>query len=182
MTYYLNENRIGGLPIAAIDTGVPYVLPGGAAAVRPKSPTMLGSIVRAVDTDLGEGEFICLKGVAGTVIGSCVVWDATFATTLAAAAAATSGARPVAFAMAANVSPNTFGWYQISGNAIAAKDTGAAVNPNSPIAIASAGAVGPSAAGLEIEGARSTNGSTVLAATPTLPIFVSRPTVQGRIT
>jgi hypothetical protein len=140
----------------------------------------LGQIIRAVDPVLGEGQFILLKGVAGTVVGSCVIWDGSYATTLAPATA--NQARPVAFAMSANVNPANFGWYQVAGQVVANKDTSAAVNANVAVGIVSAGAIGNSAAGLEIEGARSTNTSTVLAATTALPIYCDHPNLQGRIT
>ena len=37
----------------------------------------LGTIVRAKDPTYGEGEFIYLLGVASTVVGSCVTYNAT---------------------------------------------------------------------------------------------------------
>ncbi|HEV8492402.1 MAG TPA: hypothetical protein VGR76_09020, partial [Candidatus Angelobacter sp.] len=180
MTYTVDENRIGSSPIAGIDAGLSYTSPAGVTTITPTPPAMLGNIVRGFDPVLGEGEFICLKGVVGTVVGSCVVWDANYATSLAASAA--GQARPVAFAMSANVDPNKFGWYQISGQVIAAKDTAAAINANVAVGVTAAGLVGPSAAGIEIEGARSTNTATVLAATTTVPLYVDRPALQGRIT
>jgi hypothetical protein len=174
---YSVENRIGGLSLSAVDTG--HVPAGGGAAV-PTSPAVLGQIVRGTDPVLGDGEFICLKGCAGTVVGSCVVWDGSFATSLCPATANQS--RPVAFAMSPNISPLAFGFYQISGQCNALKDTSAAVNAGVPVGIVSAGAVGNSAAGLEISGARSTNTAQVLAATTVLPIYIDRPNLQGRIT
>jgi len=77
----------------------------------------LGTIIRAVDkasTDYGVGEFIYLKGVASTVVGSTVTYNADdFSTALAVADAV----GPVAFAMSANVA-DQYGWYQISGKAV----------------------------------------------------------------
>ena len=37
----------------------------------------LGTIVRAFDASYGEGEFIYLLGVSGTVTGSVVTWGAS---------------------------------------------------------------------------------------------------------
>lgn len=77
----------------------------------------LGTIRRAYDVDTtayGEGEFIYLKGVASTVLGSCVVYNPDdYTTTLVLS----TSIGPVAFAMAATVA-STFGWYQINGKAV----------------------------------------------------------------
>lgn len=96
----------------------------------------LGTIVRAVDPTYGAGEFIYLKGVASTVVGSWVTYDTDdFSTTLLAA----NAIGPVAVAMSANVA-NQYGWYQISGKAIGL--TSAAVADNANIyATATGGAV-----------------------------------------
>lgn len=78
------------------------------------TPWKLGDIIRAIDPTYGVGEFIYLKGVANTAIGSWVTYNADdFSTTLLAA----NAIGPVAVAMAATVA-NEFGWYQISGKAI----------------------------------------------------------------
>lgn len=80
----------------------------------------LGTIVTAYDPTYGTGEFIYLKGVASTVIGSAVHYNSDdFSTALVAA----DGVGPVAFAMAANVA-NQYGWYQISGKAVGRVLTG----------------------------------------------------------
>ena len=76
--------------------------------------TALGTIVQARDPDYGEGEFIYLKGVASTAVGSWVTYNTDdFTTTLLAA----NAIGPVAIAMSACVA-NEFGWYQISGKAL----------------------------------------------------------------
>ena len=63
--------------------------------------------------DRGTGEFIYLKGVASTVVGSWVHYSADdFSTVLAVA----NGKGPLAIAMSANVA-DQYGWYQISGKA-----------------------------------------------------------------
>jgi hypothetical protein len=77
----------------------------------------LGKIIRAVDkdsTNYGTGEFIYLKGVASTVVGSIVSYAADdFTTSLAVA----NDRAPIAIAMSANVA-HQYGWYQISGKAV----------------------------------------------------------------
>ena len=81
----------------------------------------IGTIVSAVDTAstaYGWGEFIYLKGVASTVATDCVTYDAAGVTARSVANAVGS----VAFAMSACVASN-FGWYQISGRAVATGNT-----------------------------------------------------------
>lgn len=76
----------------------------------------IGTIVRARDTNgtnnQGEGEFVYLKGVAATVVGSLVNYDLNVPSTTIAPA--TTGIGPVAVAMSICVA-NLFGWYQIGG-------------------------------------------------------------------
>lgn len=74
----------------------------------------LGQIVDAYDPDLGFGEFVYLKGVVNTVLGSAVHFNRSDGTTTLAVA---NGIGPVAFAMGASVA-NTFAWYQITGKAV----------------------------------------------------------------
>lgn len=76
----------------------------------------LGTIVKMKHATSGVGEFIYLKGVASTVAGSWVTYNADDWSTALLAANAKG---PVAVAMAALVA-NTYGWYQISGKASAA--------------------------------------------------------------
>jgi hypothetical protein len=77
----------------------------------------LGTRVRAVDnasTAYGEGEFIYLKGVASTVLGSVVTFSSDdFSTALLVA----NAIDPVAVSMSINVA-SSYGWYQIYGKAV----------------------------------------------------------------
>lgn len=73
-----------------------------------------GTIVRAKDPDRGEGEFIYLKGVSGTVVGSWVTYNSDDWTTTLTVANAIG---PVAVAMSINDATTDYGWYQISGKA-----------------------------------------------------------------
>lgn len=79
----------------------------------------LGTIITAVDPTLGVGEFIYLKGVASTVVGSIVNYDDDFQTALDTSAVS-GPSRPLAISMSANVA-SQYGWYQISGLAVATK-------------------------------------------------------------
>lgn len=100
MAYTVAENTLVGQPIAETLTVKKHDL---------------GTIVRAKDPTFGAGEFIYLKGVASTVVGSLVQYDENLGTTtLAPATGGHSG--PLAVAMSANVA-NQFGWYQIAGAA-----------------------------------------------------------------
>lgn len=100
----------------------------------------LGTVIRAVDPTYGAGEFIFLKGVASTVVGSMVFYDANWQTALATSAAAAPG-RPIAVAMAATVA-SQYGWYQIGGQAVIVKANtlslaaGAGIGASSGAAIA----------------------------------------------
>lgn len=140
----------------------------------------LGTVVRAVDiasTALGEGEFIYLKGVASTVVGSVVAYDtATFQTKLAPIGA--NKPEPIAFAMSANVA-SQFGWYQISGNAIAAKTSALALASNAAVGVLTAGKIAASASGKEVQGAL----TVAKATTPTtVTLIIDHPRMQGRVT
>ena len=79
----------------------------------------LGTIVTCTDATLGVGEFIYLKGVASTVVGSIVNYDNNFQTELDTSAVS-GPSRPLAVSMSANVA-SQYGWYQISGLAVATK-------------------------------------------------------------
>lgn len=80
----------------------------------------LGDIVRAVDPTYGVGEFIYLKGLDTTAVGTWVTFNADdYSTTLLAA----NAIGPVAVAMSASVT-GKYGWYQISGKAVGKALTG----------------------------------------------------------
>lgn len=94
----------------------------GAQPIAETSTTkkhLLGTIVRATDATLGEGEFIYLQGIGSTVVGSIVSYGVGFVTALDTAAA-TGPSNPLAIAMSANAA-SQYGWYQISGLAVATK-------------------------------------------------------------
>lgn len=91
-------------PQAIADTSTTQLLP-------------LGTRIKAMDsasTAYGVGEFIYLKGVASTVVGSVVTYNQDDHSTALLAANAIG---PVAVAMSICVASN-FGWYQIHGKAV----------------------------------------------------------------
>ena len=81
----------------------------------------LGLVVKARDiseaTAYGTGEFIYLKGVVSTVVGSVVTYNEAHQTALIVS----SAVGPVAVAMSINVAAN-WGWYQRVGIAYMACD------------------------------------------------------------
>lgn len=108
MAYTITDTSLGYPKIAATSTA-PWV-GGGTSNTTPP----LGTIVRAIDPTYGAGEFIFLKGVASTAVGSWVTYNTDdFTTTLLVA----NPIGPVAIAMSANVA-SQYGWYQIQGKAL----------------------------------------------------------------
>jgi hypothetical protein len=81
----------------------------------------LGKVIKAKHADNGEGEFIYLKGVASTAVGS---WVAFFPDDWTTALLDTDNSpkQSVAVAMSANVA-SQYGWYQIYGKASAVAGT-----------------------------------------------------------
>jgi hypothetical protein len=124
MAYTIQNPQLGMPEIADVHTA------GYIAAWK------LGDIVRAVDPTYGSGEFIYLKGVASTAIGSWVTYNSDDNTTALLAANAIG---PVAVAMSASVA-DTYGWYQIHGKAIGKALTGFVDNAN-VYATATAGSI-----------------------------------------
>lgn len=158
----------------------------GAQPIADTSTTQkhpLGTRVRAVDPTYGEGEFIYLLGVANTVVGMVVKYNAT--THQTALLSVTNGKNkgvPVGVAMSANVG-SQYGWYQISGNAVIKKTT-VAVTPQVPIFIsATDGRIKVLAsAGQQILGAQTANLATIVTTTSTVVVTINRPHTQGQIT
>lgn len=111
MTFRTIDPLIGTQPIATTDT------------VQNHS---LGLIVQAIDPVYGAGEFIYLKGLAATAVGTWVTYNSDdFSSTLLAA----NAIGPVAIAMSACVASN-YGWYQIQGKALGLCLTGFLDNAN----------------------------------------------------
>ena len=87
----------------------------GAQPISTKSSTQkhaLGTIVQAEDPTYGQGEFIYLKGVASTVVGSWVGYSPALGTSVLATA---NGNYPLAVSMTTNTTTTSFAWYQIQG-------------------------------------------------------------------
>lgn len=99
MAFRIRNPIIGTQPIATTDTTQNHPL---------------GLIVVAEDPTYLAGEFIYLKGVASTVVGSWVTYNMDDGTTALLVADAIG---PVAVAMSINVA-SQYGWYQIQGKAV----------------------------------------------------------------
>ena len=157
MAFIIDNSRVGWQAIADTDTVKCHAL---------------GTLVRAIDPTLGAGEFIYLQGVGSTVVGSIVNYDDNFVTALDTSATA-GPSRPLAVAMSANVA-NRYGWYQISGLAVAAKAStvsfadGAGLGAGSGLAVAVA-------TGTVIQGAIVRTVASAASGRVTVAIAINRP-------
>lgn len=182
MAYTVQFAGVAGyVPVANTDAG--FTTANGTALAIPTPPASLGMIIQGTDPTYGSAEFICLLGVANTVVGSLVIFDATtYQTTLCPSTA--NLARPVAVAMSA-AGAGVFGWYQLTGSAVVTKSLNHNIQPNLTVGIFSTGkiAAGSSAGnGKEIQGARFTAAATAASAATTCVIVIDRPHMQGRTT
>jgi len=190
--WVFREPSLGQTPIAAtaaagtvaanMGTVAAGTLSSSPGAAGRSTPGRLGSIAKAYHPTFGEGEFIYLLGVASTVVGLTVRYNATtFQTTISPTTANTGG--PVAVAMSANVA-NQYGWYQIGGLATVLK-TAVKVTPGGT-KIYQSGTAGrwmqTSASGNQILGASPANMTTVTSTTSTVVVLINRPSRQGQIT
>ena len=166
MAYKITNQLIGSQQIADTSTTALHAL---------------GTIVHAVDPTYGGGEFIYLLGVANTVVGNTVTYNAT--TWLTALTPNTASFQaPIAVAMSANVA-SQYGWYQISGNAVVKKSAVQVLPQVKVYQSATTGRLMPtSASGKMIIGAKTANLTTVTSTTSTVVITIQRPSMQTQIT
>jgi hypothetical protein len=157
MAFTIAENALIGQNIADISTTKKHAL---------------GTIVRAKDPTLGVGEFIYLDVVASTIVGSIVRYDDNFQTALNTSAL--TDALPLAIAMSA-CTASYYGWYQISGLAVAAKASATTMADGAGLASASGLAIAVST-NVQIQGAvvRTVTTSSGAGAT-TVAIAINRP-------
>lgn len=181
MAFFSDIHTVGVTPIGNTDSGI--IPPGnvntGSTTTIPTPPLVPGMIVRAKDPTYGEGEFILLKGVTSTAVGSAVVYNTSdFTTSLTPVGS--NVPQPIAIAMSANTSSSNWGWYQISGLAVAAKSASASLATGAAVGFATAGVLKASSTGVEVQGAIVAATST--ASATTLQVILNRPHMQGRIT
>lgn len=159
-----------------------YDAPIGHQAIDATDTTQnhkLGEIIKAHNATYGMGEFIYLLGVASTVVGSLVTYNAsTYQTALASDADAETAAS-VAVAMSANVA-SQYGWYQIGGIAVI-KKTAVVMAPQVPVYLSgTAGRIKAlKSEGLAIVGAATANLTSVTTTTSTVLVTINRPHLQG---
>ena len=165
MAYFIDSGLIGGQKIADTET----------TQYHP-----LGTIVTARDPTYGGGEFIYLLGVASTVVGSVVTYHpSTYQTALCPVG--NSLAKPIAVAMSANVAAS-YGWYQISGLAVAAKSATICCVAGAGIAVKTIGLISKTGSLAEIQGGVTATTASAKTGVTTVLISINRPVMQGRIT
>lgn len=140
----------------------------------------LGMVVRAFDPTFGIGEFIYLKGVASTAVGSIVSYNTSNFTTVLCPVG-NNRSRPVAFAMSANVA-NQFGWYQIGGVAVARKTCTICLVTSGVVGVLTIGLVAGTGSGKELRGAIVAATASASAGRTTVQLTINRPHMQGRVT
>lgn len=166
MTYRTDIGLVAHQPIAETSTTA-------------KHP--LGTIITAHDPTYGSGEFIYLKGIGSTTAGSIVNYrGTTWVTALGYAGENVPG--PLAVAMSANVE-NQYGWYQISGLAVASKACTVSFAAAAKVAVSSStGLAVATISGNEIQGAMVSAVASATAGRTTVTLVINRPHTQGRVT
>lgn len=144
----------------------------------------IGTIAQFRDTGttyLGVGEFIYLKGIGSTVLGSVVSYKQSDGTAAAGTTALWAGTvstgYPLAVATAAIVA-DKYGWYQISGAAIC-KTTGTIADGDSLYYGAAGTLQNTPVAGKQVIGAQATSANGVPAANQAI-VTLNRPAVQSQ--
>lgn len=187
MAFIAVNAQIGVIDLYDVGTVAPGV-------INVASPTttgsgawpQLGSTIDGYDPVLGGGEFVYLSVPTATAIaaGLIVKWDGNYSVSTLAAADGGLGC-PVAVTLSAIASqtPVQYAWFQVGGKATVLK-TAVVVNAGVAIYVsATAGRVYVTASGAkQIVGARSANTASVLAATSTVAVMLSRPHISGAVT
>lgn len=164
--WFISSNQLGLPPIE--DTNTTQLAP-------------LGTICKARSETYGEGEFIYLLGVASTVVGSLVSYNALTGATTLSPASGYNTSHPVAVAMSANVA-SQYGWYQIAGAAVVKKPAVKAQPTSNVYLSGTAGRVRTSAySGRQILGAKVQGTTTITTTTSTVVVTLDRPHVQGAV-
>jgi hypothetical protein len=161
-----SQGYVGGQPIA--DTSTTQNHP-------------VGDIVAATDPTYGGGEFIYLKGVTSTAVGSLVTYNLVSGTTTLAAVG-TNKAQPIAIAMSANDATTKWGWYQISGIAVCKKTCTVSLAANAAVGVLTIGLIAGTGSGKEISGALVAVVASATAGRTTVQVVTNRPRMQGRVT
>lgn len=166
MAYTIIENHVVSQPIAVTSTTIASDVP-------------LGTIVRAKDPTYGESEFIYLLGVASTIVGSVVTYDLSTKQTVLSAVGGNIP-RAVAVAMSANVA-SQYGWYQIGGTAVVAKQATVSLAAGAAVGVLSTGLIAGTGSGKEIQGAAVAAVASAAVGRTTVLVAINRPHKQGRV-
>jgi len=182
MAYTITTPQMGWVQIANVDSGVlpPSAVSSGSTTYVPTPPLAAGMIIEAVDPTYGTAEFILLAGVASTAVGSLVTYNTTSFTT-ALAPVGTNKPQPIAVAMSANTAATTWGWYQISGVAVAAKTATVSLAAGVAIGVKTIGLVAATGSGKEVQGALVAAVASAATGRTTVQVVINRPHMQGRI-
>ena len=183
MAYQINTAFVSVLPIASKDSGInpPGYANVGTATTIPTPPLYPGMVVQASDSTYGQAEFILLAGVASTAVGSVVTYSTgSFTTALAPIGA--NKPQPIAIAMSANTAATSWGWYQISGVAVVAKQCTVSLAAGAAVGVLSAGLIAGTGTGKEVQGALVSAVASATAGRTTVQVVLNRPHMQGRIT
>lgn len=149
----------------------------GAVDTTPK--VAIGTIVKAYDDSFGEGEFIYLPGVASLLAGDAIFYDLLPGGQSVTRALLVNSGQSIAFALVA-VPAGSYGWYQLSGVAIANATAAGAGLP--AYYSGTAGSIRTTAApGLQINNARISSALNT-PATGQCYVTINRPNMQTQIT
>lgn len=154
-----------------------------ASVVSTTAAVPVGTIVKAKDATLGEGEFIYLPSTASVTLGNLVAYRtgaSVGATTNIRVPSGANLGQQVAVAMATGAA-STFGWFQISGTAPILKSQ-VIISANKPVFISTtAGRVrAVLSAGRQVLGI--ITGAAAASAVSTVICTFSRPFMQGNAT
>jgi len=141
----------------------------------------IGSIVQATDPTYGSGEFIYLKGVASTAVGSLVTYNSTTGVTTLAAVPSSNIPMPIAVAMD-DTGASEWGWYQISGQSIMAKTASICLVAGVAVGVKTVGLIASTGTGKEMLGAVVMATASAATGRTTVQVLINRPRLQGRIT
>jgi len=154
---------------------VPYIVEQAIATNSTTQKHKLGEVVQAYDSTYGQGEFIYLKGVASTTVGSVVEYTTTWASALSTVALTTP--HPLAVAMSACVA-SEFGWYQISGESIMVKTATVSFAANAAVGTA-AGLAIAIVTGLVVNGACVAVVASAATGVTTVRVMINRPSAPA---
>ena len=174
MTIYCTDNTAGTQPWTTVSS----------TANHP-----LGTVRRFQDSNAASGtqggiEAIYLQGASSTIQGSLVTYNPREGSTTLISTTNKNLGYPVAVAAAAINTTGSFGWYQIGGVALVAKDaTDFGTASKVYASTSTAGYVTSTAAsGAQLLGAITANSASVSSTTSTIYVTIDRPHLQGAVT